>query len=190
MPENEAPHTADDEEIRRLWVQACDAWTRGDAHAYGETFTPDVDYVPYDGSLVRGRQAVVDSHDRLFRGVLAGSSLVGEVESIRYIDADVAIVHTMGSVLMPWRSKLPKRRLSRQTVIAVRTGEGWRGVPQHPGPPGADPRARFLPVTSLPRDDPPRPACRRRPAPRRHPVRTADELIPDRSSGASSGTVG
>lgn len=131
MTENEAPHTADDEEIRALWAQACDAWTRGDAHAYGETFTPDVDYVPYDGSLVRGRQAVVDSHDRLFRGVLTGSALVGEVESIRYIDADVAIVHTMGSVLMPWRSKLPKRRLSRQTVIAVRTSGGWRFTALH-----------------------------------------------------------
>ena len=131
MPENEARHAANDEEIRALWARACDAWTRGDAHAYGDTFTPDVDYVPYDGSLVRGRQAVVDSHDRLFRGVLAGSALVGEVESIRYVHPDVAIVHTMGSVLMPWRSKLPKRRLSRQTVIAVRTSEGWRFTAFH-----------------------------------------------------------
>jgi hypothetical protein len=63
--------------------------------------------------------------------VLAGSALVGEVESIRYVDPDVAIVHTMGSVLMPWRSKLPKRRLSRQTVVAVRTGDGWRFTALH-----------------------------------------------------------
>jgi hypothetical protein len=74
---------------------------------------------------------VVESHDRHFRGVLAGSALVGEVESIRYVDPDVAIVHTMGSVLMPWRSKLPKRRLSRQTVVAVRTGDGWRFTALH-----------------------------------------------------------
>jgi uncharacterized protein (TIGR02246 family) len=131
IPERKAPQTADDEEIRTLWVRACDAWTHGDARAYGETFTPDVDYVPYDGSLARGRQAVVDSHDRLFRGVLAGSALVGEVESIRYVNPDVAIVHTMGSVLMPWRSKLPKGRVSRQTVVAVRTGEGWRFTALH-----------------------------------------------------------
>lgn len=131
MTDNEAPHTADDEEIRALWTRACDAWTQGDADAYGKTFTPDVDYVPYDGSLVRGRQAVVDSHDRLFRGVLTGSALVGEVESIRYVGSDVAVVHTMGSVLMPWRSRLPKRRLSRQTVVAVRTGEGWRFTALH-----------------------------------------------------------
>jgi uncharacterized protein (TIGR02246 family) len=131
MTESEVPRTPDDEEIRALWTRACDAWTHGDAHAYGETFTADVDYVPYDGSLVRGRDAVVETHDRLFRGVLAGSALVGEVESIRYVHSDVAIVHTMGSVLMPWRSKLPKGRLSRQTVVAVRTGDGWRFTVLH-----------------------------------------------------------
>ena len=98
---------------------------------WGETFTADVDYVPFDGGLVRGRQAVVDSHDRLFRGVLSGSALVGQVESIRHVGSDVAIVHTLGSVLMPWRSKLPKRRLSRQTVVAVRTSEGWRFTAFH-----------------------------------------------------------
>jgi hypothetical protein len=52
---------------------------------------------------------VVDSHDSLFRGVLTGSALVGEVESIRFISPDVAVVHAFGSVLMPWRSELPRR---------------------------------------------------------------------------------
>lgn len=127
----EPSRAADDQEIRALWRRACEAWTRGDARAYGETFTADVDYVPFDGSLVRGRQAVVDSHDRLFRGVLFGSALVGDIESIRYLSRDVAIVRTLGSVLMPWRAKLPKRRLSRQTVVAVRTAEGWRFAAFH-----------------------------------------------------------
>jgi hypothetical protein len=35
MTESEVPRTTDDEEIRALWSQACDAWTDGDAHAYG-----------------------------------------------------------------------------------------------------------------------------------------------------------
>lgn len=30
------------------------------------------------------------------------------------------------SVLMPWRSTLPKRRLSRQTLVVVRTEQDWR----------------------------------------------------------------
>ena len=120
-----------DQEIRQLYDEAMKAWTRGDARAFGETFTVDVDYVPFDGSHVVGRQSVVANHDRLFRGVLIGSALVGEVEAIRYVHPDVAIVHTLGSVLMPWRSKLPKKRLSRQTIVAVRTEDGWRFTAFH-----------------------------------------------------------
>lgn len=53
MSENQTYDTsADDREIRRLFDQLLDAWTRSDARAYGRTFTPDVDYVPYDGSRV------------------------------------------------------------------------------------------------------------------------------------------
>lgn len=118
--------TADGREIRRLYDRLLDAWTRGDAEAYGQAFAADVDYVPFDGSRLVGRRAVVDSHDRLFRGVLAGSALVGEVETVRHIHPDIAVVHAFGSVRMPWRSTLPRRRLSRQTLVAVRTDEDWR----------------------------------------------------------------
>jgi len=100
------------------------ARTRGDAEGYGAGLTADVDYVPFDGSRLTGRQAVIDSHDRLFRGVLSGSALVGGVETVRHVHPDVAVVHAFGSVLMPWRAKLPRRRLSRQTLVALRTPDG------------------------------------------------------------------
>ncbi|RVX41361.1 hypothetical protein EDD27_3883 [Nonomuraea polychroma] len=34
---------------------------------------------------------------------------------------------------MPWRSKLPKRRLSRQTIVLVRTPTGWKISAIHNG---------------------------------------------------------
>lgn len=123
--------TLADQELRRLFDQLLAAWTRGDADGYGDTFTPDVDYVPFDGSRSLDREEVVESHDRLFRGVLHGSALLGEVESIRHLGPDVALLHTFGSVLMPWRTKLPARRLSRQTIVAVRTTYGWRFTAFH-----------------------------------------------------------
>ncbi|MGH9188862.1 MAG: hypothetical protein ACRD0Q_02330 [Acidimicrobiales bacterium] len=46
-----------------------------------------------------GRQAVVDNHDRLFRGMLSGSAMVGEVEWIRYVH--------------------PQRRVCPQVIAAV-----------------------------------------------------------------------
>ena len=74
-----------------------------------------------------------DAHDQLFRGVLAGSRLVGEIESVRHLNPTTALIHANASVLMPWRSRLPKRRLSRQTMVAVRTQRGWLFTALHNG---------------------------------------------------------
>ncbi|GGT14658.1 SgcJ/EcaC family oxidoreductase [Nonomuraea spiralis] len=117
---------ADTAQIEQLFADLLATWTAGDAQAFGALFTDDSDYVSYDGTVARGRREHQHNHDQLFRGVLAGSALVGDLESVRYLTPDVAVVHGTGSVLMPWRSVLPKRRLSRQTVVVVRTGEGWR----------------------------------------------------------------
>lgn len=116
----------DDIQLTELFERLCQAWTDGDAQAYGACFTADADYVSFDGAWARGRAPVVESHDRLFRGVLTGSAPVGEIEAIRHLGPDVALLHATGSVRVAWRSKLPKRRLSRQTLVAVRAGDGWR----------------------------------------------------------------
>ncbi len=123
----------DDAQITALFDQMCRAWTEGDARAYGDCFTADCDYVSFDGTRARGRTDMVQSHDKLFRGVLLGSALVGGIESIRYLSDDVALVHGTGSVLVAWRSQLPKGRLTRNTIIAVRRAEGWRFAAIHNG---------------------------------------------------------
>lgn len=124
---------SDDEELTSLFNQMCRAWTEGDAQAYGACFTPDCDYVSYDGTRTQGRAAVVESHDKLFKGVLEGSALVGEIESVRHLTQDVALVHGTGSVLVAWRTRLPRRRLTRNTIVAVRGQEGWRFAAIHNG---------------------------------------------------------
>ena len=120
-------------EINTLFHRLKQAWTDNDAAAYAACFTEDSDYVSYDGTRAIGRKPMQDAHDQLFQGVLAGSALVGDVESIRYLSADIALVHGTASVQMPWRSRLPKRRLSRQTLVAVHTPEGWRFTALHNG---------------------------------------------------------
>lgn len=145
-------HHDNDDQLAALFEQMLAAWTAGDADAYGECFTEDSDYVSYDGAHANGRKTMVDNHDRLFRGVLTGSALVGEIESIRYLRPDVAVLHATGSVLMPWRSRLPRRRLSRQTIVAVDTESGWKVAALHNG--------RVRPVTIPGPSSPPARASR------------------------------
>ncbi|EHY90033.1 SgcJ/EcaC family oxidoreductase [Saccharomonospora azurea] len=123
----------DEAELRDLFHRMCAAWTAGDAHAYGDLFTEDSDYVSFDGTRARGRAPMVESHDQLFRGVLAGTALVGDVESVRFLSDDVALVHGTGSVLVAWRSTPPKGRLTRNTIVCVRTPVGWRIAAVHNG---------------------------------------------------------
>jgi uncharacterized protein (TIGR02246 family) len=123
----------DDQQLKDLFQRICQAWTDGDAEAYGACFTADCDYVSFDGTHTQGRDRVVESHDKLFRGVLFGTALVGEIEAIRYIADDVAVLHGNGSVLVAWRTRLPKRRLTRNTLVAVRGAEGWRFTAIHNG---------------------------------------------------------
>lgn len=112
--------------IRELFAEYCRTWTAGDSAGFGRLFTRDADYVSYDGSWAAGAEKLQDNHDKLFRGVIAGSAMVGDIESLRFITDSVAVVVGNGSVLMPWRDELPKKRLSRQIVVCVETPEGWR----------------------------------------------------------------
>ena len=96
-----------DQELHALFDRLLAAWTAGDATAYGACFTTDCDYVSYDGTRATGVGPMVANHDTLFRGVLSGSSLVGQIEAIRYLGPDVALVHAFASVRVAWRRDRP-----------------------------------------------------------------------------------
>jgi uncharacterized protein (TIGR02246 family) len=69
----------DDREIRAIVDRMFDAWGRGDAAAYHADLTDDADDVAFDGSR-RNKADSIRSHQNLFRTVLYGSRLTGEVE--------------------------------------------------------------------------------------------------------------
>ena len=130
--DSDATPGQDEREIRALVDGMFDAWGRGDAAAYHADFTDDADYVSFDGSR-RGKADSISSHANLFPTVLYGSRLVGEVESVRFLTPDVAVVHLLGSIVEGWRQQPLRRRLSRQHPARLSPN----GDPEH----GADPSA-------------------------------------------------
>jgi uncharacterized protein (TIGR02246 family) len=108
------------------------AWNMADGHAYAAAFTEDSDYIAFDGTHLRGRNANARHHQQLFDSVLRNTRMVFEGKpSVRFLADDVAIVHAMGSVLFPWQSHVTAKRRSNQTLVAVRRPEGWRFAAFH-----------------------------------------------------------
>ncbi|MBN8467505.1 SgcJ/EcaC family oxidoreductase [Corallococcus exiguus] len=111
--------------IRERMQGLYECWNQGDAQAYAACFTEDVDYVAFDGSHIQGRQANAEAHQALFDGALRGSTLDGEVKSVRFLNPDVALIHTEGVIKLRWQRKAPKGRRSIQTMVAVKREGVW-----------------------------------------------------------------
>jgi len=110
--------------VRTLLQQFYDAW--GDADAYASVFTEDADYIAFDGTHAKGRHAIAESHRPLFERFFKGSRLFGESSAIRFLAPDVALIQSKGAVLRAGQQRPSRRRMSVQTVVAVKQADGWR----------------------------------------------------------------
>jgi uncharacterized protein (TIGR02246 family) len=120
---------ADEAAIRALFAELLAAWGRGDGNAYGVLFTDDADYIAFDGSRTVGGRAIAKAHQTLFDTWLKGTRLTGQVENLRFLGPDVAVLLTTGGTLMPKKQRAV--RPSIQTLVAVRHGAGWRFAAFH-----------------------------------------------------------
>jgi uncharacterized protein (TIGR02246 family) len=102
------------------------AWGQGDAAAYAAQFTPDAEYIAFDGSRTVGRDAIARSHRPLFERWLRGTRLVGRVTRIRFLGPDAAVVHATGGTVFPGEDHPRPSRDSIQTLVAVREQGEWR----------------------------------------------------------------
>ena len=127
-----APQANDEAIVRHLFDQLIACWNRGDGCAYAALFTEDSDYVAFDGTHFRGRQANAQNHQKPFDTFLKGSTLEGQkINRLRFLTPDVALLHTTGTVKLRWQSKPAPGRRSVQTLVAVREPEGWRFAAFH-----------------------------------------------------------
>jgi uncharacterized protein (TIGR02246 family) len=121
----------DDTAVRDLFAQLLAAWGRGDGPAYGALFTEDADYIAFDGSRTRGQQEIVTSHQRLFDSWLKGTRLVGQIDTLRFLSPDTALLHATGGTIFPRQHDERGRRPSIQTLVAVKRDGAWRFTAFH-----------------------------------------------------------
>jgi uncharacterized protein (TIGR02246 family) len=92
-------HAKDEAAIRAIIAALADAWTRGDADAWGRAFTVDADFTVWNGIYAKGREAITRGHANIFSTIYKDTRQRLDVRSIRFLRDDVAVVHVEGSVV-------------------------------------------------------------------------------------------
>jgi uncharacterized protein (TIGR02246 family) len=119
---------ADEREILALHQRTLDAWAAGDGAAFAAPFSDDAVFIGFDGSVVRGRARIATAHQELFDRWMKDTRLVEEHAEVRFVGADVAIVHAIGGTVMRGKTEPAPERDSIQTLVAVREAGAWSFV--------------------------------------------------------------
>jgi uncharacterized protein (TIGR02246 family) len=116
---------ADEAAVRGLYQRLMDGWNRGSGDAFAAVFTEDGDLVAFDGTHFKGRKEIAPFHQQLFDKWMKGTRLVGQVEHVRFLSPDVALMHAVGGTIMRGKTEPPPERDSVQTLIATRQNGEW-----------------------------------------------------------------
>lgn len=136
---------ADETAVRALYQELMDGWNRGSGDAFAAPFAEDGHLVGFDGTHLEGRREIASFHQPLFDKWLRGSRLVGQVESVRFLAPDVALMHAIGGTIMRGKAAPSPARDTIQTLVASRTGGQWKlaALPEHQASPdGRELRSR------------------------------------------------
>ncbi|MDQ4022272.1 MAG: SgcJ/EcaC family oxidoreductase [Thermoproteota archaeon] len=116
----------DEAAIRALYQQMIDGWNTGSGNAFAAPYTEDGDLVGFDGTHLKGCLEIASFHQQLFDTFLKGSRLVGKIRSVRFLTADVALIHAVSGTIMAGQSDIDPERNSIQTLVAIKCDGEWR----------------------------------------------------------------
>lgn len=119
-----------DREILHVLDNLYQAWADHDADAFVASYTEDATSI-LPGSYSAGRAATRDRMAAAFAGPLRGSRVRDEVQSVRRLGADAAVVVTRSAVLMADETEAPDDRWVIATWTLTRQDGEWRLAAYH-----------------------------------------------------------
>src|ERR1035438_8664973 len=132
-PQASSPETA----VRNIIQDEIAAWNAGDAAAFARHFAADGTFTNIRGQFFTGREAFMEKHDFIFKGIYRGTTMKQDVVSLKFVRPDVAVVETLTAVIgiqkpLPGTSTDDKGRLrSRLLQVMVKDGGEWKIVAFH-----------------------------------------------------------
>ena len=87
----------EEDAIRENVRQMETGWNTKSGALYAKPFAADADHVVVNGTHLRGREAIGQSHQRIFDTFFKHSVLTVSIKQIRFLRPDVAVVHVTGN---------------------------------------------------------------------------------------------
>src|SRR4051812_37099247 len=114
------------EAMRAIPARMNEGWNSGDATAFVADFADDAELVDFEGTIHKGREAVIAFNQPLFDTVLKGSRMVrGEVPFARIVRPGWGVVHHRVAMAMPGEHEpLPSRNFM-QLLALVWQNDRW-----------------------------------------------------------------
>ncbi|MBT8300939.1 MAG: SgcJ/EcaC family oxidoreductase, partial [Maribacter sp.] len=87
------------EQIKKVIQTLVDAWSEGDAESFASNFTENADFTVWFGMQLNGQKEIAFGHSIIFKEFYANTKWDLNINKIRFIGEDYALVHCSGSVL-------------------------------------------------------------------------------------------
>lgn len=117
------------EAISAIPARMNEAWNRGDATTFFADFADDAEFADFEGTIYRGREQMIATHQPIFDTVMKGSRLLsGEVRFARTVGSDCGVVHHRVGIAMPGEEHPPANRYSMQLFVMNRQDDRWKVV--------------------------------------------------------------
>ncbi|NUR72354.1 MAG: SgcJ/EcaC family oxidoreductase [Hamadaea sp.] len=126
----------DEDAIRAVFDTVASAWAAGDAEAFAEAYAENATAI-LPGYFLPGKATITESMAGAFAGPLHGSKRVHTLQSLRFIQADVAIVISRSSTDFPGGAG----PISLVTWVLAKQDGRWRIEAYHDCP-AAEPTLR------------------------------------------------
>jgi uncharacterized protein (TIGR02246 family) len=117
-------------EVKDLFDRSTAAWDANDADAFAALYTEDASVVTSVGVSL-GREAVRAFMSAGFEGRLKGTKAVENLNSVRFVGGDVAIVDSVSAFVLPGETSVRPGMERRATYVLDRTGGDWRIAAYH-----------------------------------------------------------
>ena len=113
-----------EKELRALVAHLENSWNSYDSRSFASVFAEDADFIHILGAHYNGRESIDKGHRAIFDTIYKGSHNKLEVQKIRPLSEDTAVVFTQ-STLDFFQGEHKVRIQSRPTLVAQKRNGVW-----------------------------------------------------------------